>query len=83
MEFGFISQKVNIFPGPPPRGLRSSHAPGPGGPAAPAVSASCRWLSTSLPMGAGGEGHREAKPQESPSLSLSYPIRKKGSPADH
>lgn len=27
MEFGFTSQKVNIFPGPPPRGLRCSRAP--------------------------------------------------------
>lgn len=63
MEFGFISQKVNIFPGPPPRCLRSYHAPGPVGLAASALSASCWQLSTSLPMVAGGEGHREAKPQ--------------------
>lgn len=50
MEFGFISQKVNIFPGPLSRYMHAFLSyPGPVGLAAPAVSASCLWLPASLP----------------------------------
>lgn len=60
MEFGFSSQKVSIFPGPPLSCMHSCRVPGPVGLAASAVSASCRRLATSLPLGAGREGHRKA-----------------------
>ena len=58
MELGFISQKVNIFPGPRPSCMCSCRAPGPVGLAASVVSASCRRLSTSLPLKAGREEHK-------------------------